>query len=74
MSPLLEEMPDRAEESFASLGKTPVGLTEGLIPLSAYADIPAQGTPYGRLFKGDYLKKWFVFLKRHTVGANIVRP
>ena len=46
------EMPDRAEESFASLGKTPVGLTEGLIPLSAYADIPAQGTPYGRLFKG----------------------
>ena len=36
-----------------------VGLTEGGIPLSAYADIP--------LFKGD-------FSKTITVGANIVRP
>ena len=38
--------------------------TEGYIPLSANADIPAQGTPYGRLFKGDYLKNWFVCLKK----------
>jgi len=29
-------------------------LTEGLIPLSL-RDIPAQGTPYGRLFKGDII-------------------
>ena len=28
-------------------------------------DIPAQGTPYGRLFKGDICP---------TVGANTVRP
>ena len=31
---------------------TNVELTEALIPLSL-RDIPAQGTPYGRLFKGD---------------------
>ena len=34
--------------------------TEGYIPLSANADIPAQGTPYGRLFKGNFLEDWFV--------------
>ena len=26
----------------------------------SYADIPAQGTPYGRLFKGNFLEDWFV--------------
>ena len=31
-----------------SPNRAPVGLSEGLIPLSAYADIP--------LFKGDFLK------------------
>ena len=37
-------------------------------------DAPCNiGTPFGRLFKGDYLKNWFAW-KNFTVGANIVRP
>ena len=57
------EMPDRAEESFASLEKGGGTQCRRDIPLSL-RDIPAQGTPYGRLFKGDYLKNWFVCLKK----------
>ena len=53
------EMPDRAEESFASLEKGGGTQCRRDIPLSL-RDIPAQGTPFGRLFEGDYLKNWFV--------------
>ena len=44
-SPLIEEMPDRAEELFLPSSK---GAGLAIIPLSAKADIP--------LFKGDFLK------------------
>ena len=57
------EMPDRAEESFASLEKGGGTQCRRDIPLSL-RDIPAQGTPFGRLFEGDYLKNWFVYLKK----------
>ena len=57
------EMPDRVEESFASLEKGGGTQCRRDIPLSL-RDIPAQGTPFGRLFKGDYLKNWFVCLKK----------
>lgn len=46
------EMPDRAEESFVSLEKGGGTQCRRDIPLSL-RDIPAQGTPYGRLFKRD---------------------
>ena len=62
MSPLLEEMPDRAEESLPPLKGRWMLRKEQTEdnPLSANADIPAQGTPYGRLFKGNFLEDWFV--------------
>ena len=42
-------------------------MTDESIPLSAYADIPAQGTPCGRLFKGDL--KW---ISMHITGGCAV--
>jgi hypothetical protein len=52
-SPLIEEMPDRAEELFLPSSK---GAGLAIIPLSAKADIP--------LFKGDFLKLLFAHKKR----------
>ena len=59
-SPLIEEMPDRAEELFLPSSK---GAGLAIIPLSANADIP--------LFKGDFLKNWFMCLKKvHRRGEH----